>query len=99
MRSFQMMQIDEAYAHAMDGGQALHLHSIVFASSPACFRRAVARGEQIAHLFDQDEARLRRTARELGVRIIVVEHPGTRGQHVDLCGGPLRRALALCTEP
>lgn len=99
MKTFPFLEIDEAKAHAAAGGQALHLHCVVFDDSPRCFRAAVERGEDIAHLFDQDLDRLRRTARRLGVRVIVVEHQGTPRQHVDLCGGPLRKALAECGQP
>ena len=77
----------------MEGGQALHLHKIVFPQSPRCFRDAVARGEPIAHLFDQDKGRLIATARRLGVNVLVVEKEGQPSQHIDLCGSPLKRAL------
>ena len=56
--------------------------------------KAVERGEDIAHLFDQDETRLRATARRLGVKIIQVCRPGSPSQHIDLCGQPCRRAQA-----
>jgi hypothetical protein len=92
VKIFAQHDLKAAYAHAAEGGQALHLHRIVFARSPKCFRDAVARGEDIAHLFDQDAARLEATARRLGVRVIKVEHPGTARQHIDLCGGPLAKA-------
>lgn len=100
MRKFAAIQVDEARRHALDGGQALHLHRIIGnrAKAPACFVRAVDRGEDIAHLFDQDEMRLVKTARRLGVRVILVERPGTPSQHIDLCGAPLRRAIAECQE-
>jgi hypothetical protein len=98
MRAFKCMEIDEALGHAADGGQALHLHRIIVdaAKAPRCFVAAVGRGEDIAHLFDRDEARLVATVRRLGVRVVVVERRGTPRQHVDLCAGPLRKALALC---
>lgn len=99
MKVFRFLEIEEAHAHALAGGQALHLHRIVFRNSPRCFREAVARGEDLAHLFDQDKGRLERTARRLGVRIVVVEHPGTPRQHVDLCGRPLQKALDLARAP
>jgi hypothetical protein len=60
--------------------------------------RAVERGEYIAHLFDQNLERLEKTARRLGINIVVIEKPGTDSQHVDLCGRPLRRALAEIGE-
>jgi hypothetical protein len=98
MMHFTSRQVREAVLCAARGGQALHTHGIVFARSPKCFRDAVARGEPIAHLFDQDLARLVQTAKALGVHVIVVERPGTDRQHVDLCGQPLRKALARCQE-
>lgn len=95
MRIFQFREIEQAYDHAASGGQALHLHKVIvdYDKAPSCFVAAVARGEDIAHLFDQDAKRLYQTAKTLGVRIIVIEHRGRRGQHVDLCGAPLRRAI------
>jgi hypothetical protein len=30
------------------------------------------------------------------VRVVVIEHRGEDDQHIDLCGAPLRRALAQC---
>jgi hypothetical protein len=98
MRVFSCMEIHEAEAYAAQGGQAVHLHQIIGdpARAPQCFVRALARGEYLAHLFDQDEKRLISTARKLGVRVVVVEHRGQPGQHVDLMGRPLQRALALC---
>lgn len=100
MRHFSDLEIAEAVAHADGGGQALHVHSIIVDRSraPRCFLRAVDRGEKIAHLIDQDEARLVATARRLGVRVIVVERRGTARQHIDLCGAPLRKALAMCEK-
>jgi hypothetical protein len=103
-RIFQLREIEAAYQFAADGGQALHLMPESFAhlrtDTPSCFK---GRGE-IAHLFDQNLERLTRTARSLGVRIIKVERQGSRGQHIDLCGGPLARArtqfsAGASTEP
>ena len=71
----------------------MHLHQIVFPESPLCFRQAVDRGEDIAHLFDQDKARLEKTARRLGVRVIYIHKEDTPRQHIDLCSGPLRKAI------
>lgn len=92
------MELREAEAFALAGGQALHLHRVIVnrARAPRCFVRAVDRGEDIAHLFDQDAVRLVRTAHALGVRVINVERRGGPGQHIDLCGLPLRRALSQC---
>lgn len=55
MKRFDMREIAGAIHHAEAGGQALHLHNVIVnrARAPACFVRAVERGEPIAHLFDQ----------------------------------------------
>jgi hypothetical protein len=94
MRVFRQHQLREALGYSSTGGQSLHLHRLAGPGAPACFRRDLAAGGEIAHLFDQDTDRLTATARRLGVRVVVVERPGTDKQHVDLCGAPLRRALA-----
>lgn len=95
-----MRQLAEAEAFAAGGGQALHLHNVIVdrSKAPSCFVRAVDRGEDIAHLFDQDHERLVATAKKLGVRVIQIEYMGQPRQHIDLCGGPLKKALALCEE-
>ncbi|MDR3639272.1 MAG: hypothetical protein P4L84_36055 [Isosphaeraceae bacterium] len=100
VKVFQQDEIHEAIAHAQAGGQALHLHRIIvdWKKAPACFRAAINRGDDIAHLFDQDIIRLRATARRLGVRTVVVEHPRTRGQHIDLCNLPLTKAKREAEE-
>lgn len=97
MKVFQTREMHEAIAYAGNGEIAIHLHSIVFPRSPACFRDAVARGEQIAHVFGKDRSVLTSLARRLGVRIIVIDNPGTDKQHVDLCGAPLRKLLKEAT--
>lgn len=91
MKIFFQREIKQAYQYAETGGQALHLCSVSFAgaSAPRVFRT----GDQFAHLFDQDLDRLVKTARVLGVRKIVPQHVGTERQHVDLCRGPLERAI------
>jgi len=87
-----------ARAHAMAGGQALHLWEpkdypdhrkapLVFRNSPLW-----------AHLFDQDLVRLKETCETSRVRVVVADRVGTPSQHIDLCAGPLERALAECTE-
>lgn len=100
MKQFSVLEIEQAIAYSMAGGQSLHCHQIIVGGPghepPQCFVDAVNRGEMIAHLFDQDESRLRKTARALGVNIIVVERRGGKGQHIDLCSGPLRKAKAIC---
>ena len=95
MKRFEQRELRAAYAHAVTGGQALHVcdaKAFVRDDSPNCFKQS----PQFAHLFDQDHPRLVRTARRFGVRVIKVEHPGTERQHIDLCGRPLARAIAQC---
>lgn len=98
MKIFEERQIREAYAHAQEGGQALHLMAGRYAylrdDTPSCFKGR----RQIAHLFDQDKERLTRTAKRFGVRVILVEREGTHQQHIDLCGKPLERAMELAKQ-
>ncbi|MCB1714259.1 MAG: hypothetical protein KDK05_03895 [Candidatus Competibacteraceae bacterium] len=89
MKIFEMMDLQSAYQHAQEGGQALHLHTLNQG------HRLFKRYPVIAHLLDQDVERLRKTAKSLGVRVIKIEHEGTRKQHIDLCGKPLERAREL----
>jgi hypothetical protein len=100
MRIFQQTEIPKAIAYAAKGGQALHLHRIIAnkRKAPTCFLKAINRGEDIAHLFDQDEERLRKTAQALGIRVILVERGGTPRQHIDLCGAPLKKAIKLAGQ-
>lgn len=100
MRRFECREIAEALAYSAAGGQALHLHRIIVDPdrAPRCFVRAVENGEYIAHLFDRHTQRLKDTARRLGVRVIYIDKAGTPGQHIDLCGAPLRKAVALCEK-
>jgi hypothetical protein len=93
MKQFEMMQLREAVAYAGSGGQALHLHTLSHGHP------LFARFPVVAHLFDQDLARLTDTARALGVRVIRVERKGEPGQHIDLCGQPLERAKRECAQP
>ncbi len=83
----------EAVLHALDGHQALHVwcpeHD--WPTAPAVFKKY----KEWAHFFDQDVERLKKTARQLGVRVIFVHHEGTKRQHIDLCGKPLERAKKL----
>lgn len=97
LKVFASHEIAQAQAHAAAGGQALHLHCIIpdRRRAPRCFVAAVDRGEDIAHLFDLDTKRLKTTARRLGVRVVYVDREGTSGQHIDLCGSPLRKAKSL----
>lgn len=100
MKHFESRDVEEAQDYAASGGQALHTHQIIidYGKAPACFVRAVERGEDIAHLFDQNHERLIQTVSSLGVNVVLVERKGQPGQHVDLCGQPLKRALKRCAD-
>jgi hypothetical protein len=100
VKHFTSREIESALAHSAVGGQALHTHRLVPAGKklPGCFRRSLDAGLDIAHLFDMDTERLRRTARKLGIMFYVVEREGTPTQHIDLCASPLRKALAQCEK-
>lgn len=92
MKIFQQRELREAIAYAAAGGQALHVCSsaqFVTAAAPGCFKRS----KQFAHLLDQNAVRLVKTAKRLGVRVVVVERSAEPRQHVDLCGKPLERAI------
>lgn len=97
MKIFLQREIREAYAFAAEGGQALHVcdsRGLVGPDAPQCFKATT----QFAHLFDQDYQRLIATARRLGVRVVVPQHCGTNRQHVDLCGKPLTRDIAIAHQ-
>jgi hypothetical protein len=87
----------EAIGHAAAGGQSLEQWPAwvtrLIPTAPRCFR-----GRPFAKLYDQDADRLRATARRLGVRVVKIDRPGRPEQHVDLVGGPMRKALAECDE-
>jgi hypothetical protein len=91
--------VEAAIAYAEAGGQALHVwlpgEWAELDRVPIAFKR---NKDKWGHMFDLDRERLERTARRLGVNVIVVDRHGTRSQHVDLCGGPLERAIRQCTE-
>lgn len=99
MMLFAQREIKSAYAHAADGGQALHVISGTYAylrnDTPAVFKNR----HEIAHLIDNNIVRLMATARRLGVRVIKVERAQRVGQHIDLCGKPLEKARAECSQP
>lgn len=98
MKKFEQRELNAAAQHAADGGQALHMMHGSFAygrkDTPSVFKGR----KQIAHLFDQNLERLKATARRLGVRVIKVERLGHKYQHIDLCAGPLDRAIRETTH-
>jgi hypothetical protein len=96
MKLFQHNEAKAAMDFADAGGQALHVWTPDvrnYPEAPACFKRST---QEWGHLLDMDIDRLITTALYLGVKVIVVSRRGMRGQHVDLCGGPLRKAKELC---
>lgn len=95
-RVYTLKEMHEAmnWATAEDGNVGLHLHAICRTTSPLCFRRAIERGEHIAHVFCQSYACLQRIGYFLGVSKIVIEYPGSVRQHLDLCGRPLKNYLS-----
>ena len=97
MKLFSHMDIHAAYEYSAAGGQALHVWNPGggWPGAPSCFARNT---KQWGHLMDRDIERLERTARSLGVRVIKSSRIGQRGQHIDLCGAPLQRAVLLCTQ-
>ena len=90
---FKQHELREAYAYAEAGEIAVHVHFMVFANSPACFKRDMNRGYPIAHVLGQDKEHLIAIAHDCGVKKVVVECQGTRRQHIDLCGKPLIHCL------
>jgi hypothetical protein len=98
MRLFSTKELRAAKACAAAGGQALHVHRHLGdrRTAPRVFIEAFDRGESFGHLFDRDADRLVKTARDLGVRVILIEDRFDPRQHIALVGEPLRKALALC---
>ncbi len=95
MKLFPERKIFQAMQYAQAGGQALHLQETIAAfkkNAPKCFKSKRIWG----HLLDDDRTRLEATARRLGVRVVKVERPGARGQHVNLCGVQLLTAIREC---
>ena len=84
--------VREAQEYSEAGHQALHVYGALPMKAPAVFKRH----KEWAHLFDLDIERLTETTKRLGVRVIVVDHRGRRGQHTDLCGKPLEKAKGEC---
>jgi hypothetical protein len=94
-RLFTTYEVEAAVAHALSGGIALHIHAVIpdRNKAPKCFVSAVDKGEPICHMFCADRDALVATAKSLGVNVIKIDRDGTDRQHIDLCGGPLKRAF------
>lgn len=86
VQRFSWLELHEALEFAADGNIALH-----YAGE---HRVPGQKGKvRVAHLFDQCAPRLRKIARECGVKRVKVENLGLRTQHIDLWGKPLSEAL------
>lgn len=96
MKRFKQSELKAALDHSAAGGQALHCHRFITSRAPQCFKRDVKTGKDIGHLFDLDRERLLKTSKRLGVRVLYVDREGERSQHIDLCGGPMAKALREC---
>lgn len=94
MRVYGAWDVEEAVEYAKTGEIAIHLHRIIGPTAPGCFKRDIAVGLPIAHVFGCDELQLRVIAKRCGVRVVVIDRPGTDRQHIDMCGAPLRKLLA-----
>lgn len=88
----------QAIEHAESGGMALHVwkpsrsHGVsIFPGHeiPTVFKIH----DKWGHLLCRDTDRLIATAKRLGIRMVVISKRGKRGQHVDLCGKPLEKAI------
>lgn len=84
-----MRELKEAYEYASTGEVAIHLHNVVFSSSPACFKRDIKAGKFIAHVFCTDVVYLKEIAIRSGIKVVYIDGEGTKRQHVDFCGKPL----------
>lgn len=90
IKLFRSHDILKVSNHLQAGGIALHVwRGKCHHATPICFMA----GELWGHLMDLDMERLMATARRLGVQNIHVSKKGKRDQHIDLCKGPLHRAI------
>ena len=92
MKYFEQNELMAAIRYSLAGGQAICVFPADregFPNAPKCFKKTGLWG----HLLDQDKDRLMATAKRLGVHVIRVGKVGMKTQHIDLCGGPLERAI------
>lgn len=90
----------KAKQYAEEGGQALHLWQPTgpfMKKAPAAFKKD-KNNKLWGHLMDRNTKRLKKDVRKFGVKKILIGREGRSGQHIDLCGIPLKRAIEAC-EP
>jgi len=102
MKLFQTKQVTAAINYGASGGLVLHMmppgFAKAFPGAPKALTEAPGkpgRPGQFAHLICSDLEKLEKAARRLGVKNIVVHHLHGRGQHIDLFGKPLRKAILM----
>lgn len=91
-RIVQFEKLIDAIRHADADGIALHVWDAApgaFPDAPECFKHSSRWG----HLMCKDRQKLLSLAYQLGVKCIKVGRDGRSGQHIDLCGQPLQRAI------
>ena len=98
MKIARFHNILEAIEHSESGGVALHVWKPPRQNGestwpgydiPGCFKKS----ESWGHLLCCSLGQLEKTAKRLGISRVVVSKLGKRGQHVDLCGRPLEKAI------
>ncbi len=95
---FEHREVAAAKAHSAAGGIALHVWNPGpqgWPGAPACFMKEAKAGRPWAHLLDQNLDRLLALGRKLGVSASALDKKGQPDQHLDLCAGPLRKAMAM----
>jgi len=94
MKLFAQNQAKEAIRAAAEGELALHVWTGAdrWPHAPQVFKATPLAG----HLLGQSHLDLVRVAMDLGVHLPAIQNGGTRTQHIDLCGAPLRRAIRMC---
>lgn len=99
IKYFSHDEVKAALKHSSSGGVALHVFKPSKKSNaPAVFKMCARKGQNWAHLLDQNKTRLIMTARMLGVKKVAVHREGLTTQHIDLCGWPLFKAIQEAEE-